>query len=406
MTRVPVKPELIEWAIERSRRDPAALSEKFAKLDQWLAGDALPTLKQLESFAAATHTPFGYFFLPAPPAEPLPIPDFRTLDSAAIARPSPDLLDTIYLCQQRQDWYRTNAQILREEAVTFVGSVTTQRDPVRTADSIRKTLALDMGARAEARTFEDALRMMISAADAAGVLVMVSGVVGGNGHRRLDVDEFRGFALADDAPHYAPLVFINGADTKSGQMFTLAHELAHLWLGQSALTDATAATIARDSHRRQASEGSEVETWCNAVAAEVLVPMESFRVVYRPGLDVQAEKLRLSGHYKASTLVILRRMLDAGGLTRDQFRQVYEAEVRLLRDVMARRREAGGGGDFYATTKTRVSPRLARSVLAATWEGRATFTEAFRMLGCRNVQTLERLGAWLGMENYLVEGAV
>lgn len=375
------------------------MAERFRSLDKWQEGEAQPTLRQLESFAAATRTPFGYFFLLEPPREELPIPDFRTVGSVAIDRPSPDLLDTIYLCQQRQDWYRTDALILREEPREFVGSATIRSNYVRTAAAIREAIGLDLNERAELGTFEDALRKMIDSADSAGVLVMVSGIVGGNTHRALDVGEFRGFALSDDL---APLVFINGTDTKAGQMFTLAHELAHIWLGQSALTNATAGTVAAGSSR----PGSDVEQWCNSVAAEMLVPMASFRVVYRLGEPLDAEMQRLARHYKVSTLVVLRRMLDAEGLSRNEFRAAYEAEAAHLRRIMTRRREAGGRGNFYATAKTRLSRRFATAVLAATWEGRSTFTEAFRMLGCRNVRTLENLGERLGMADYLRSGAV
>jgi Zn-dependent peptidase ImmA (M78 family) len=406
MVRVPVKPELIQWAIDRSKRDPADLAARFDKLDDWLQGTGQPTLSQLEKFAAATRAPVGYFFLEEPPEEPLPIPDFRTVGSGAIAgggRPSPDLLDTIYLCQQRQDWYRSNAQVLREDPVAFIGSATVQSDPAATANAIRVAVGFDLIARAEARTFEDALRMMIRAADDAGILVMVSGIVGQNTHRPLKTEEFRGFALSDE---YAPLVFVNGADTKAGQMFTLAHEFAHLWLGQTALTDATAATVAMGS-RNAAAAGLQVERWCNAVAAEVLVPMESFRAVYRPEAELHAEKRRLSSQYKVSTLVILRRIYDVGGLPREAFWSAYNAEAAHLRSIVAARKaQSEGGGDPYATGRVRVSPRFARAVLAATWEGRATFTEAFRMLGFKSVKKLEAFGDTLGMSQYLRQGAV
>jgi Zn-dependent peptidase ImmA (M78 family) len=403
MVRVPVKPELIQWAIDRSQRDPADLAARFNRLEEWQTGQTQPTLGQLEDFAAATRTPVGYFFLPAPPAEPLPIPDFRTVGSVQVSRPSPDLLDTIYLCQQRQDWYRTNALVLRDDAVAFVGTATTKSDHVATANAIRAAIGFDLSARAQATTFEDALRMMTRAADDAGVLVMTSGIVGTNTHRPLDTREFRGFALSDD---YAPLVFINGTDTKSGQMFTLAHELAHLWLGQSALTDASAAAIARPDANKP-HEGEEVERWCNAVAAEVLVPMESFRVVFRPGNALSAEMHRLAKHYKVSTLVTLRRIYDAGGLTREAFWSAYQAEAARLRQLVSAKKEASGsGGDPYATAKVRVSPRFARAVLSATWEGRSTFTEAFRMLGFKSVKKLETFGDELGMGNYLRQGAV
>lgn len=409
MVRIPVKPELVQWAIERSQRDRADLAALFSRLDEWQTGQSQPTLGQLENFAAATRTPVGYFFLQEPPSEPLPIPDFRTVGSSQVSRPSPDLLDTIYLCQQRQDWYRTNALVLREDPVAFIGTATTKNDHVATANAIRAAVGFDLNARAQASAFEDALRMMTRAADDAGLLVMISGIVGTNTHRPLDTQEFRGFALSDE---YAPLVFINGTDTKAGQMFTLAHELAHLWLGQTALTDSTAATVAQEGSANpngkvDGSAVANVERWCNAVAAEVLVPMESFRLVYRPSAELQGEKRRLSKHYKVSTLVILRRMFDAGGLSREAFWTAYHAEAELLRKVMAEKKvKAKPGGDPYATGRVRVSPRFARAVLSATWEGRSTFTEAFRMLGFKSVKKLETLGDTLGMSGYLRQGAV
>lgn len=262
--RVEVKPELLRWAQERAGLAADALTRKFPQLGAWEGGQAAPTLKQLENFARATRTPVGYFFLPTPPVERLPIPDFRTVGSEPLRRPSPDLLETVYLCQQRQEWYRDHARAMREPHREFVGSATVDSDIVATAEAMRASLGLDLAERRSLATWEEALRRLVAHADAAGVLVMTSGIVGSNTHRPLDPDEFRGFALADDL---APLVFINGADSKSAQMFTLAHELAHLWLGQSALSDATAART--PSHK--------VERWCNQVAADMLVPLAEFR---------------------------------------------------------------------------------------------------------------------------------
>lgn len=398
MTRVPVKPELLRWACERAGKPESALAEKFSGFTDWLTGEKAPTFKQLEDFAKATRTPFGFFFLPAPPIETIPIPDFRTVGSERLQHPSPDLLDTIYLCQQRQDWYRQNALVLGEPPLDFIGSATMESEIVSTAAHIRQAVGFDLAARAEASTFLDALRMMIDVADQSGILVMVSGIVGHNSHRPLDTAEFRGFALSDDR---APLIFINGTDTKSGQMFTLAHELAHLWLGASGVSDVTPATSFP-----QRAGGQTVERWCNAVAAEILVPLDGFREAYRRLADLRPEMQRLSRQYKVSTLVILRRMLDAGGLTREVFQAAFDAELKHLRAEMAKRKENSKGGDPYATGRVRVSPRFGRALIAATWEGRATFTEASRLLGFKSVTTIERFGEALGMTAYLRGGAV
>jgi transcriptional regulator with XRE-family HTH domain len=237
MIRVDVRPRMLRWARERAGYSTDTLLRRFPKLVDWEAGKLRPTLKQLEQFARSTHVPVGLLFLPEPPEESVPIPDFRRVAGAEDLPPSPDLLDTIYLCQQRQEWFRDFARSSGEKPMGFVGSVEVGDDVVEVANRIRSTLEFDLEARRRHPTWTDALRGFIGQAEEAGVLVMCSGVVGNNTRRALNPEECRGFALADDL---APLVFINGADTRAAQMFTLAHELAHIWLGQSALTDSEA----------------------------------------------------------------------------------------------------------------------------------------------------------------------
>src|SRR6266508_4768798 len=122
MERVAIKPKLLRWAYTRAGFELHDLEHKFPRLTAWESGDARPTLKQVEAFAKATYTPVGYLFLQEPPVEKVPIPDFRTIRNKPIARPSPDLLDMIYVCQQRQEWYRDFARGERISALSFVGS--------------------------------------------------------------------------------------------------------------------------------------------------------------------------------------------------------------------------------------------------------------------------------------------
>ena len=382
MTRAPVNPAVLRWARERAGLERAGLGHRFPKLEAWEAGETLPTLKQVEAFARAVHVPVGYLFLPAPPSEPLPIPDFRTMAGQAVWRASPNLLDTLYAVQERQGWYREFAVLTREPEAGFVGSLTTGTPVTEAAGVMAARLGFDLDARAVCRTWEEALRLFISQADRAGILVMVSGVVLSNNRRPLDPQEFRGFALADAR---APLVFINGADTKAGQMSTLAHELAHLWLGASALSDATAATI--NGHRRE-------EVWCNAVAAELLAPLEVVRAALLPGEALGATLQRLARRFKVSTLVILRRLLDMGVLDRNGFDAAWRTELdRLLHFA----RNRAGGGDFYSTTLSRVSRRFARAVVESTLEGQTLYRDAFRMLGVAKTETFNNIGREVGV---------
>ena len=141
MTRVEVKPKLLRWARERAGFDLGVLAHRFPQLADWERGSARPTLKQLEHFAKATHTPIGYLFLQEPPIERVPIPDFRTVGNEHIGRPSPNLLDTIYLCQQRQEWYRDFARSMGDEPLAFVGSLKVTGDVVQMAASYAQTLS-------------------------------------------------------------------------------------------------------------------------------------------------------------------------------------------------------------------------------------------------------------------------
>jgi Zn-dependent peptidase ImmA (M78 family) len=379
MMRVEVKPTLLRWARYRAGLDLDDLAGRFPRLADWESGERHPTIRQLEEFAKATRTPVGYLFLPEPPTERVPIPDFRTIGSRRIEHPSPDLLDTIYLCQQRQEWYRDFARSQGDESLRFVGSATLRNDVQETATLLRDQLGFDLEARRQMPTWTEALRRFIEQADAIGVLVMVNGVVSNNNYRKLDPDEFRGFALSDPL---APLVFINGADTKAAQMFTLAHEIAHIWLGQSALSDIP--PISKPTH--------DVERWCNEVAAELLVPLAVLRSEIRRNEELRDALDRLARRFKVSTLVILRRIHDAGVLKKEQFWRAYQQELDRLSAIAK-----SSGGDFYLTQAARVGKRFARALVTSTLEGQTLHRDAFRLLGFSKLATFRELGHSLGL---------
>ena len=379
MDRVTIKTEMLVWACERAGHAVEDMRHRFPKIELWSSGKVIPTLKQLEKFAKATHVPIGFLFLQKPPVEKIPIPDFRTVGNQRFKQPSPDLLDTVYICQQRQEWYREFARGSGEDPLQFVGSAKLSNNIEEFAAKIRHNLGFDIEERRKMHTWTDALRSFIEQADDLGILVMVNGVVGNNNQRKLDPYEFRGFALVDVL---APVVFINGSDTKSAQMFTLAHELAHIWLGQSALSDAQVAEIT----------GNEIERWCNLVAAELLVPLAVIRSEYRKNSPLFDETNRLARYFKVSTLVILRRIYDAGFLKKEQFWKAYNEELdRLL--ALPR----GSGGNFYLTQAARVSKRFARALIASTLEGQTLHRDAFRMLGFSKLETFRDLGHTLGI---------
>lgn len=381
MTTVAASIPVLRWAAQRARLRDDELAVRFKKWPLWLSGEARPTLKQLEDFARLTHTAFGYFFLPQPPALALPVPDFRTLRDEALVEPSSDLLDTLYLCQQRQDWYRDHARMHGLPALPFVGSASMREAAEAVAQRLRETLGLSVETRRQLPTWTEALRQLIAKTEDAGVMVMVSSVVGSNSHRKLDVDEFRGFALADDL---APLVFLNGADSKAAQMFTLAHELAHVWLGASGVSNTQAGEV----------PDQQTERWCNQVAAELLMPLEELRAAHQRNAPIADEIQRLAREFKVSTLVALRRLFDAGFIDQAALWQHYREEQERLRTLKER---SSGGGDFYRSLSARTSKRFARAIVASTLEGLTSFPEAFRMLGMRKTATFYEAARELGV---------
>ncbi|MDE2644242.1 MAG: ImmA/IrrE family metallo-endopeptidase [Bacteroidota bacterium] len=369
--RVKVKPELLRWACQRSQVDPKKLRKRFPKYGDWESGSLKPTLKQLEDFARFTHVPIGSLFMSKPMEEEMPIQDLRTMGDRKILQPSDNLLDTIYMCMQRQDWYQTFALAEGEEPLPFVGSATVESDVEAVAAEIQTTLGFGVEERKELQNWSHALRYFTDQADDLGILVMISGIVRGNTHRKLDPQEFRGFALADEL---APLIFINGADTKAAQIFTLAHELVHIWLGESSLSNAAPNSF----------PAHVTEKWCNQVAAELLVPTRSLRENFRDGTNISDEVQRLASQYKVSTLVILRRLHDIGGIERNEFKVHYSYELDRLKP----KRRGGGGGNFHTTLKTRVGRRFGEALVSSTLSGQTFFTDAFYYLGIRKASTL------------------
>lgn len=381
--RVEVAPNLLQWAVERAGWDEETIERRAPKLDAWLSGTQRPTLKQLQKFASDTHTPFGLLFLPEPPVEDVPIPDMRTIGNVCVPRPSADLLDTIYLCQTRQEWYRAYAQENGIDGPEFVGSATIETPPVLVAAQIRDLLDSDVAKRSTFSSWEDALRRLIDRIENTGVLVMINGVVGANTHRKLNPEEFRGFALSDPL---VPLIFVNGADTKAAQIFTLIHELAHVWLGASALSDAAMTAV----------NGRTEELWCNQVAAEVLTPLTTLRSDYRGEANID-ELERLARKYRVSTLVVLKRIFDAGLLTWEEYRERYENERSRVMRILAETDDKKSGGNYYYTQPIRLSRRFAQAVIASTYEGSTTYREAYRLLGTKKNATFENLAAETNM---------
>jgi Zn-dependent peptidase ImmA (M78 family) len=378
-TRVAVVPSVLSWALDVTSADPASLRGRF-KVDQWLAGDVRPTLKQLEGFATATGVAFGYFLLPRPPAWTLPIPDFREGFQDALT-PSTDLVAVVNQSQRRQDWYRDYVLSLGAEPLQFVG-LAADVEPVEAAAEIRAALNCEVSSRQGPRA--DLRKSLLRAFEALGGLTVATSLVGNNTRRPLDENEFRGFTLVDAV---APLVFINTHQTLNGQIFTLAHEFAHVWRGTSG--------IGNEDPRAEGQ--SVVERWCNAVASEVLVPGEELAMRHSAvrDLPVPAALDELAGQFRCGTLVILQALRRTGVRRFEDFGDAYDAEVTRLRNLSSPR--PSGGGDYYKNQPFRIGERLSRALVADSLEGRTSIHEAMRLMSISSLSTFDEYARQLGV---------
>jgi Zn-dependent peptidase ImmA (M78 family) len=366
MSRVAVNPDLLQWARHRIGFSVGALGRRFPKLEAWERGEAHPTLKQLETFARAVHVPIGYLFLPEPPEERLPIPDFRTIPGVELPRPSPDLLDTIYAMQQRQAWLREMLLDGEADPLEFVGSARLSDAPEAVGREMRRIIGFGDGWADEVRTWQEAVSRLRQAIEELGVMAVINGVVGNNTHRKLDVQEFRGFALCDT---HSPLIFVNGADAKSAQMFTLAHELAHVWLGSEGVS----------GFEDLFPGGSQIEEFCDKAAAEFLVPERELKACWSDARRAERPFEDLARRFKVSPIVAGRRAMDLRLVDREAFFTFYRAYIAEER----RRSKGSGGGDFYNNQNTRVGALFATHVIRAAIEGRVGFKVAYDLTGLR-----------------------
>lgn len=384
--KVSVEPSVLRWALDRA--DMSETEKAFDKLhiSEWLRQDSQPTISQLTKFAQKTHIPFGMLFLSEPPVEEKLLPDFRFRCSAP-EKYSAELTETIMEQQRRQSWYRDYAIARGLEANEYVGSETLASKPEQVADRIRHEFGYIPGM---ARPGAEARKAIIELLEENGFLVSIAGVVGSNTHRIYDPNEFSGFSLSDD---YAPIIFVNGRDTKNAQIFTLLHELGHLLLGESGVSVSDGN---EELHQQRAEQQAHNERWCDSFAAHFLVPPAEIRKKVQAlpgdGEEITEDSIeKLASHFCVSVLTILNSLLNEKLITWNKYTELYE---RMREQAIAHAQESGitsGGGDYYRTKIYALGKRFANAVFADAASGRSTYTEAHRLLGVPKTETYEKL---------------
>ena len=373
--RVTLQPAVLRWARERAGLDVVKLAAKFPvrpeRVTDWETSGSI-TMAQADKLARCTYTPVGYLYLSEPPEDRLPIADFRTPSAESRRRPSPNLLETVHLMQRRQAWMRDDIIEEGGESLRFVASHDLDSSPEHVAAAMHDALGLARGWAAADGAWSGALRRLRNQVERAGVLVAFNGIVGNNTHRKLDRDEFQGFALVDE---YAPFIFVNSSDFVAAQMFTLCHELAHIFIGEAGIS------------KFEALQPSDhvIEEFCNQTAAEFLVPSDDLRRLWSEVSYRDDTYDAMARHFKVSQLVAARRAQDVELISRNEFLDFYE---RFR--AGERRRDRPSGGNFWNTQNTRIGRRFEEAIVRAVREDRLLYREAYALTGLKG-ETFERL---------------
>ena len=376
MSEALITPKMISWARERAglrvHELAGKISQKEEKLQMWETGELRPTFIQAQNLAKTLHIPFGYLFLKEPPVEEELIPDLRTISDSGLEELSVDLKDVINDSLRKQDWYGEFLKDAGHEPLPFIGKFNINTPTEDIVTDLITVLEINVDDKNNASNWEDYLRLLVSKSEDAGIWVMRNNKVGNNTHRILKVEEFRGFALCDD---YAPLILLNSSDAKAAQIFTLIHEIAHLWLGESGLSDLGLNTDIN-------SVDKKIEKKCNEVAAQFLVPKDLLLKRW-DNKDYLTSISINSKFFKVSKVVIARRAFDLGFVTKDQYFAFYENQREQWKRQKEKLKSNDGGPPFYKMIPISNGKKFTEAVVLSVFSQQTLIRNGARLLGVK-----------------------
>jgi len=323
------------------------------KSEKWFTGEDYPTYNQLIELSKKFNVPYGYFFFEELPKYEMPMPHYRTIKDNNFT-PSEELLDSIKFAQKVQEWAKDILLEFGNGKIDFCGKYKNNLDLYAIVDELKVIFDVKEGWTKSIKTWKETFKYLVNKAEEKGIIVLINGVVGNNTHRKLDVNEFRGFVLYDEI---APVIFINNEDALSAKIFTLIHEVVHILIGESASFD----------YKDLQPADNEIEKFCDKCAAEFLVPEKELLEVSKQTKDYE----KLAKHFKVSQIVIARRLYDLNSINRDDFIEFLQKnkEKEYIKSISK-------GGNFYETVKLRLSQRFLNLLKSAIYENVITYRDA------------------------------
>ena len=376
---VNIKPEIIKWILHVIQFEDVT-DATIEILNKWQAGEKIPTFNQIEDMSRKTNIPFGYFFLDKPPIEKYSIVDYRTINSVNITEPSRELMEIVDLMTDIQEWMVEYVIENGQEELEYVGSIENTTNIQVAVNDIRKRLEIDIDWYANTKNIGEAFRFLKKKIENVNVLVMISGIVGNNTHRKLNIDEFRAFTLVNK---YVPLIFINSCDSETGKIFSIVHELVHVWIGENSFYNVPM-DVNNISHR--------TEQYCNSVEAELLIPTEKFLEKWEENNKEEIDKIdTIAKSFRCSKYVVVRKALDNKKINQSTYEQIVTKLRKEFIEWKKKHKENKSiGGDYYRNLASKIDKRFIMALARSASEGKVQYTEVYRLTNT-NRKTFEKL---------------
>lgn len=357
VTRLEINEQVLRYYIEKSNVPIEILQNKEKNIDLFLNGSKSPTFNQLSNIAKTIYIPLGLLLLKDPIEDPIKDIDFRTIDSSNLEGFSPELRDTIREMKVKQDFLREEI----EEELEFVGKFSIEDDYMTVANGIREYL--NLSENYYKNISKKNFNVLRDKVNEIGVFVFLNGKIKDNTHRPLNLNEFRGFVLSDKK---APIIFINQIDSKNGQIFTLIHELVHLFLNENEIFNIV---------EHKTYKYNPTEYFANKVTAEILVPS---KYVSQTNSD---DILELSNKFQVSRFVIARRLYDLKYINKKEYETIITDLQKEAENISDFTKKRSSGGNYNNNIKFRMDKPFVGYIENALASNKITYTEAFSILG-------------------------
>ncbi len=386
-----VSPQVVRWARTRLGLSEGALADSLGIKKNSLIGmetGVLPvSMTQAKNLARLVLKPVEMLMGSNPPVFKTGVADFRTVGNDEISNVSIQLEATLLHAQECQDWYSEMREDNGYAQIPFVGCISRNTPVVEAASIVSQLLGISDSDRQSCKDSKDYFKLIVRSIENKNILVMQSGNVGNNNKQKLDVEEFRGFALSDK---YAPLIFVNTSDSANARTFTLVHEFVHLLLGNTGISAPEA----------NPDPQNQVEQYCNAVASEYLLPAKMLNAYYKAkGMLDYAKISELAAMQKISFAVVVisarkHRLISQSTFDRlyAEYRQKCIAAAESKRENVKKNK---GRPPFEVVAAKRFGSLLIKAILTEVRYGALAPSEACHLLSVQKMKTVEKLGAYV-----------